>query len=803
MIFSYHWLCTLLGVDPGLDRVVERLTLSGLEVEHVAREGAHLDDVSVAKVLSTRPHPNSKNPLTLVTIDRGHGAEPLEVVCGASNVPAPGGLVAFARVGAKVLTRDGAPFTIEARPVAGVMSEGMLCAEDELGLGSSHEGILILTDEGAPVGARLSEMHGMVDQLLTLNVTANRGDVLSHRGLAREIAALFDLRQPDAPVTFDGVALEVEAASLVDVQVRDASLCPRYAAAVLRGVRVGPSPLWARVRLSRLGVRSINNVVDVTNLVMLETGQPLHAFDRDALRGGRVEVRRARAGERMLTLDGVERSLSEDDLLICDGEGPIALAGVMGGEHSGVSTATKDIVLECAVFDPRTVRRTARRLGMHTESSHRYERGIDASAVPLVIARCMALFSKLAGATPARGFVDLVAAPAVPREIPLRLERQRALLGVSVDASESASILRRLGCAVRVEGDALFATVPPHRNDLHIEVDLIEEVARVWGYERVPATLPGSRGAPAGATRDFHARRAARELATALGFDEAIHFTFISPRECASLGFDPDRCVRITNPLSEERSVMRPSLLPKLVGSIAHARRHGEQRVRLFEVGSVFAPSAEALPEEQTRLALVMAGPRDAWLSRADEVDFYDLKGVVEELVVQATGEEARFHREGELPAWAHPRASACVRVGGADVGFIAALHPDAVEGADLGRGAVVAELSLAGVSTRLHAPVARAPSRQPASRRDVSLLVSTRHDAQAITEALRESAGLLCQSVTLVDRYQQGLAPEHHALTFALVFRGDERTLLDAEVDAATQCAVDEAARRFEATRR
>ncbi|MEZ4391919.1 MAG: phenylalanine--tRNA ligase subunit beta [Polyangiales bacterium] len=667
----------------------------------------------------------------------------------------------------------------------------------------SHEGILILTDEGAPVGARLSDLHGMVDQLLTLNVTANRGDVLSHRGLAREIAALFDLRRPDAPLNFDGAALDVEAASLVDVQVRDGSLCPRYAAAVLRGVRVGPSPLWARVRLSRLGVRSINNVVDVTNLVMLETGQPLHAFDRDALRGARVEVRRARAGERMLTLDGVERALSEDDLRICDGEGPVALAGVMGGEHSGVSSATRDVVLECAVFDPRSVRRTARRLGMHTESSHRYERGVDASAVPLVVARCLALFAQLTGATPARGSVDVISAPAAAREIPLRLDRQRALLGVDIDAGESASILRRLGCEVRVEGETLRATVPPHRNDLHVEVDLIEEVARVWGYERVPATLPGSRGAPAGATRDFHARRAARELATALGFDEAIHFTFISPRECASLGFDPARCLRVTNPLSEERSVMRPSLLPKLVGSIAHARRHGEQRVRLFEVGSVFGLSAEALPEEHTRLALVMAGPRDAWLSRAEEVDFYDLKGVVEELVAQSTGEEACFHREGELPAWAHPRAAACVRVGGVDVGFIGALHPDAVEGADLGRGALAAELSLAGVSTRLRAPLARAPSRQPASRRDVSLLVSTRHAAQAITEALSLAAGPLCQSVTLVDRYEQGLAPEHHALTFSLVFRGEERTLLDAEVDAATQRAVDAVATTFEATRR
>lgn len=803
MIFSYHWLCSLLGVDPGLERVIERLTLAGLEVEGLSREGTHLADVSVARVLSSRAHPSSKNPLTLVTIDRGGGAEPLEVVCGASNVPPPGGLVAFARVGATVFAKDGSTFSIEPRPVAGVMSCGMLCADDELGLGTSHDGILILTDEGVAVGAPLSELPGLVDQLLTLNVTANRGDVLSHRGLAREIAALFDLALPAAPAAREVVSLDVEAGELLEVRVHDDALCPRYAAAVLRGVKVGRSPLWARVRLHRLGVRAINNVVDVTNLVMLETGQPLHAFDRGSVRGGRIEVRRARDGERMTTLDEVERSLTSDDLLICDGEGPVALAGVMGGGGSAVSASTSDVVLECAVFDPRAVRRTARRLGMHTESSHRFERGVDASAVPSVIARCVTLFHELAGAAPARGFIDLRAAGRPPAPIALRIPRQHALLGVEIGADESAKILRGLGFEVSVEGSTLRAVAPPHRSDIQREVDLIEEVARVWGFERIPAALPGGRGVAAGATRDFRARRAARGWLTALGFDEAIHFTFISPKECIALGYNPDGCLRLSNPLSEERSVMRPSLLPRLVGSIAHARRHGEQRVRLFEVGAVFAPGAGALPEEHTRVAMVMAGPRDAWLARGEEVDFYDLKGAVEELVFQATGEEASFHRERPLPAWAHPRAAACVRVGGEELGFVAALHPDTVERADLGRGAIVAELSLAGVTRRLRAPVARAPSRQPSSRRDASLLLQTRHGVGAVVEALREGAGPLCQSVTIIDRYTEGTGAEHHALTFSMVFRADDRTLQDVEVDAAAQAAVDAVERRFEATRR
>jgi phenylalanyl-tRNA synthetase beta chain len=803
MILSYHWLCSLLGTDPGLDRVVERLTLSGLEVEHVAHEGAHLKDVSVAKVLSTRPHPSSKNPLTLVTIDRGHGSDPLEVVCGASNVPAPGGLVAFARLGAKVLTKDGTPFTIESRPVAGVVSQGMLCAEDELGLGSSHEGILILTDEGIAVGTALSDVPGMVDHLLTLNVTANRGDALSHRGLAREVAALLDLPFTDDSAAWEAPALDIDASSLVEVRVHDVARCPRYAAAVLRGVRVRPSPLWARVRLQRLGVRAINNVVDVTNLVMLETGHPLHAFDRDALRGHRIEVRRATPGERLATLDEVDRALTDDDLLICDGEGPVALAGVMGGARSGVTASTTDIVLECAVFDPRTVRRTARRLGMHTESSHRFERGVDASSVDHVVARGVSLFASLAGASAARGQIDVRGPAEAPRAVTLRLARQDALLGVTIGADDAAAMLTRLGCAVTRGEGTLTATIPGHRNDLHREVDLIEEVARVWGFERFPSTLPGSRGAAAGATRDFPARRRTREVLTALGFDEAIHFTFVAPRECVSLGFDPGACLRLTNPLSEERSVMRPSLLPKLVGSVAHARRHGEARVRLFEVGAVFTPGREALPDERTHVGLVMAGPRDAWLARADDVDFYDLKGVVEELVRQLGGDEAVFDTGGERPAWAHPRAWARVRVGDDAMGHLAVVHPDVVESAELGRPAVVAELRLDALSVRRRQPLAKAPPRHPSARRDASLLLDTSHPAAAVAEALREGAGALCREVTLVDRYAQGLGEAKHALTFSMVFRADERTLLDAEVDAAASAGVDAAAQRFGATRR
>ena len=801
MRVSYHWLVSLLGADPGLDRVVRALTLGGLEVEHVERAGEHLRDIFVAEVLSSRPHPTSKNPLTLVTVDAGEG--PVEIVCGAPNVPAPGGKVCLAKLGATVLDKKGHPFTLEARPVAGIVSAGMLCAEDELGLGTDHAGILIL-DSPVTKGTRLSDLPGLTDQILTLNVTPNRGDALSHRGVARDVAALLGLTWAPPPPASPARTLVESTSSLVAVEVKDAARCPRYVAAVVRGVTVGPSPLAERVRLTRLGVRPINNVVDVTNLAMLETGQPLHAFDLAEIKGGRIVVRRAAEGEKLLTLDGVEQTLTADDLVIADAERPLALAGVMGGEHSGVHPTTRDVVLECASFEPRGVRRTARRLGFHTESSHRFERGTDVTAVPDVASLAVSMFCALAGGSAAAGTVDVYPTPYTPAALTMRLSRAEALLGVAVSHDEAARALTALGFGVAGDGDALAVTAPAHRSDISREVDLIEEVARVRGVDKIPPTLPPTRGARAGATRDWRVRRKLRETLTALGLDEAIHMVFTSAPDLARAGLDANAAIRLANPLSEERSHLRPSLVPGLVGAAALARRRGEPRARLFELGAVFAPSDEALPREETRVGVVLAGPRDAWLQRPEEVDFYDLKGLVEELVERTTNAPATFDREGEAPAWAHPRQWARVRAGDATVGYLAAAHPDVVERAELGRAVVLAELDAAPLGVARRALAAKAPSRFPASRRDVALLLAREVAAGDVLAKLRALAGPLCESVAIFDRYQGAELPAgHHSLAFSLTFRADDRTLLDTEVDALCEAVTKGARESFGAAQR
>jgi len=809
MRVSHSWLCELLRVDPStlpVSRVAEALTLGGLEVEAIEHHGALLHDIRVAAVVSTRPHPSSKNPLTLVTVDPGDGSNP-EVVCGAPNVPPPGGRVAFARVGATVYDKDGKPFTLVAKALAGIVSGGMLCAEDELGLGTDHGGIVILPDDLLP-GTALSTLPGLVDAVLTLNVTPNRGDALSHLGVARDVAALLGLPSPSLPDLDAPTAPPAGAAdATVAVEVRAADLCPRYVAAVVEGLTVRPSPLAVRVRLHRLGVRPINNLVDVTNLVMLETGQPLHAFDRRQLPGGRIVVRRAGPGVTLTTLDGAARALLPDDLVIADAEAPVALAGIMGGAGSAVADDTRDVVLEVAAFAPAGIRRTARRLGMHTESSHRFERGTDVSALHRVAARAAALLVHFGGGSVRGGHVD-VAAPREPAApITLRTARVEHLLGIALDPAHQAHTLRALGCVVEVSADGatLTAISPPWRSDIVREVDLIEEIGRVYGFDKIPAALPPTRGARAGATRDWALRRRLRSTLVELGLDEAIFPVFVAAREIEAVGLSADDGVRLSNPLSEERAVLRPSLLPRMVAALGQARRRGESRVRMFELGAVFSPDPEAvLPRETTRIGIALAGPRDAWLQRPEEVDLYDLKGIVEELCERITGASARIAPLVAPPAWAHPRAVAGVWIGDVYAGAFGLLHPDVVTRADLGRPALVAELHAAALGVTLRTPHAKAPPRYPSVRRDVALCVRRDVAAEEIVDALRTLAGPSCTAVLLFDRYLGKELPEGtHSLGFALTFRADDRSLQDAEVDALAEAAVQGARARFDATRR
>ena len=812
---SYRWLRELvpqLQVSPRA--LADRLTSAGLEVEGLIEFGAATDACLVARVVSVRQHP-TKSGLKLVTIDRG-GAQQ-EVVCGAPNVPDPGGLVVLAPLGAHLPAKN---VTIAKRAIAGVESEGMLCSEDELGLGDDHDGILILPAGTAEPGTKLSQaVPAMRDTVLEIGLTPNRPDGLGHIGLAREIAALygFPFRVPETGTgTGTGTAAsETRIGDLISIVVEDSERCPHYGAAGAVDIRIAASPS-TRYRLQALGVRSISNVVDVTNLVMLAWGHPMHAFDLDRVRGKRIVVRRAKEGEKLTTLDGIERTLVNDDLLICDGEGPVALAGIMGGASSEIQADTKHVLFEVAWFDPRGVRRTARRHGMHTESSHRFERGVDPGDVAQVLEDAVRMTLSLAGGKRAAGRIHVQGTrtaeqPTAPerRALTLRAHRLRDLLGIDVPFAEAVATLQRLGCEVTRQDDASCdVIVPTHRPDLGREVDLVEEVIRVRGMDTVPAQLPAIR-----ASRDVGGReelmRRARDAASSLGLSEAITYAFTSARALEALGA-PRPTVVLKNPLGEHHAVMRTSILPGLLDAVANARRHGERDVREFTIGPVFLaskPGGDGLPDEQLRIGVVLAGDRPGWLEKPKPLDAWDAKGIAAAIASRLAGVSASVEvvlasRE-DAPPHLHPRGAAFVHCGGRRIGSFGPLHPDAVLALGLEGEVLVAELDLEPFLTGVLPQYAAIP-RFPASTRDVAFIVKDEIRAGEVEGAVRTAAGPLAERVKLFDRFVGGQIPAGCSnLAFHIVYRATDRTLTDAEVDAAHANVAKEVRERFGATLR
>ncbi|MBM4376364.1 MAG: phenylalanine--tRNA ligase subunit beta [Deltaproteobacteria bacterium] len=798
---SYHWLRSLVpGLDASPREVAERLTRAGLEVEDTTEYGAASPSVVVAIVRRVERHPKH-DKLSLVTVDRG-GAEQT-VVCGAPNVPAPGRKVVLAPLGTHL---PAVGMTITSRPVGGVVSEGMLCSENELGLvagGGKGEGILVLPEgfeapAGTPLATAIPATH---DFVFEIGVTPNRPDALGHVGLARELAALYELAfsppPSDAPARIaDGQRVD----RLASVVVEDTERCPHYGAAVLINVKVGPSPAWLRYRLESLGVRSISNVVDVTNLVLLEYSHPMHAFDLDKLPGGRVVVRRAREAEVLVTLDGVSRTLSSDDLVITDGERPLALAGVMGGADSEIGSETRRVLLECAYFSPRGIRRASRRHGLHTEASHRFERGIDPEGVPEVLAHAAALMTRLAGASAVPGSILAGISPSPRPTVRYRHARATGILGFEVSLERASAILTRLGCeVVRVGGDELSVTTPSHRPDLGREEDLVEEVMRVHGIDHVPAA-PRALVTRAGRSTPSLVERLRREAA-GMGLSEALTFGFTSHAALAALEA-PSPAVTLKNPLTEDRAVMRTSLLPGLLEALRRARRHGVRDVRMFAVGSAFFAGAQgsSLPREARGFAAVLAGTRPTAMGKAEAVDVYDAKGLAVELVERA------LHRAVSVvsapAAHLHPRGAGAILVDERIVGRLGPLHPDVVERLDLDGDAVVLELDLDALAeVGVTSPRFRAIPQLPAVTRDLALVVHEDVTAGALAASIRELVGALCESVELFDLYRgKGLPDDHKSLAYRIVFRDPRaasdpehaKTLTDAEVDACTRTLVD-----------
>jgi phenylalanyl-tRNA synthetase beta chain len=710
----------------------------------------------------------------------------------------------------------------------------MLCSETELGIGSGDHGILVLGDDTpAPAGTPIVTALGLADTVYEISLTPNRPDCLGHVGLARELcviegkpfalpAAAVAATAPVAAGVFaqresvrelPGLPAPAGSAPAIDfgpvrVDVADGVRCPRYGAALVDAVRVGPSPFWARYRLHGLGLRAINNVVDATNLILLGFGHPIHAFDFDRLRGSRIQVRLAGPGEQMTTLDGVSRELGIDDLLICDGQGPVALAGVMGGGNSEIVPETKRVLIECAYFDPRSVRRTSKRLGLHTDSSHRFERGVDPNGVPDVLAHSAALVAALAGGRAGQQSLDVVGQPIAPQQVTLRAARVEALLGCAFDAALAERLPGGLGCALVARPEGWQVTLPTHRPDLSREVDLIEELARLRGYDAIPSALPPIRPSSEGVNGELSFLRALREAGAAAGLHEAVNYAMVADVDLRAARVS-EAAPRIANPLSEERSVLRTSLLPGLGRNLRLAQRQQVKRFALFELSRVFGrPEVRALPHERFELGVLLWGQRLRGYAEDELFDFYDVKAALQGIVRHVTGRtlEARLDDALEQDApYLHPRRRARLALGDRVLGQLGELHPDVVQALELEGRPVYGVLDVPALQAAARAlgPVqARPLPRFPSATRDLALVLEEGVQTGEVVAALRQAGGELVESVAVFDLYRGEPVPAgHKSAAFHVVYRDPAATLTDKAVDQLHQKLTAAAGRRFGAT--
>jgi phenylalanyl-tRNA synthetase beta chain len=788
------WLAEFIALPP-VDELSERLSLGGFEDVELYDTGPDLSAFRVGRVLERMPHPNADR-LSVCRVEFG-ADEPLEVVCGAPNVAA-GQKVAVALAGTQL--PDGTK--LKRAKIRGVVSQGMICSSRELGLGEDAEGILVLDGE-APVGAPLSEALAADARVLELGITPNRGDTASLLGLAREVRALFGgaLRVPEVAPPEAGSP----AAEAIRIEIEAPEHCYRYAARLVRGVRVGPSPDWLRRKLEAAGARSVNVVVDITNLVLLEFGQPLHAFDLARIRGGVVRVRLAMSGEKLVTLDGQTRALDPRDLVIADAEGPIALAGVMGGAESEVGETTRDVLIESAHFHPTEVRLSARRHGLHSEASYRFERGVDRAGIVRAADRAARLMAELAGGEVAPGAVEARGSkPPATQEIRLEVERSNRLLGTALSADEVAELLDRVGVACREEPrGVLHCQVPSHRNDLSVHQDLTEEVARIYGYERIPTTMPLAELREVAEPPGWGLVERARDALAGAGLLECVCLPFLSREELQGLRLEADdernEALRILNPINDEEPLLRTTLLPSLLRLVRQNRNRQVDRVRLFELSRVFRPGAgEELPDEPLCAAAVLTAGEERQLWEAPAPLFFQAKGVVERLLFQL-GYVAWLRREAVAP-YLHPGAAAGIEVGGRGVGMVGELHPAvaAAYGIDVPCAAIEIDLGALEALPKRD-PRYRDIPRQPRVRRDIAVILDREQLAGEVQAAIRETAGDDLVSVHLFDRYEgEGVPEDRVSLAFRLEFQKPDRALTDAEATGATDRVVQMLSDRF-----
>ena len=778
---TIEWLSDFIDIDLDVHKLADLMTMSGLEVEATQRLGEGLEKILVGEILEVKAHPKEEG-LTVSKVAAGGSA--VTIVSSAPNI----------RIGLKTpLALPGVRLPggieVDTRTFQGVESVGVLLAEDEMGLTSDHSGVMELP-ETSRVGKPLTEALNLTDWLLDIGVTPNRADCLSIIGLAREISALTNvpLKKREIKVIEEGPDIH----TLTSVQVIDKELCPRYTARVVQGINIKKSPFWMRLRLKRLDLRDISNVVDITNYIMLEYGQPMHAFDYHLLSENRIVVKRAAKGETFFTLDAIERTLDEDVLMICDGQKPVGIGGVMGGANSEIQDDTSSVVLEAAYFHPPSIRRTSRKLGLSTEAAFRFERGVDPVGVVDAANRAAELMRELAGGVIARGMIDVVGGIPLPKPLTIRSSRAKKVMGFDVTTAEIKGFLQRLQLEVQGEGGDSVTVLPPtFRMDLEREIDLIEEVARLKGFEHIPETLPRI-------GMDYWERSPIRtltervsEVMLSCGLSETITYSFIGADSFDKLGLardDPRRtAIVLKNPMSEDMGVMRTTLIPSMIKTCVTNINYLNYDVRIFEIARVFTPGPKGLPREDEYLCALISGRRypRQWGMPVVEVDFYDVKGIWETIVDKLGLLEIEYVENADYP-YLDGEQSCMIVSGTRPIGCIGKIDRDVMNYFDLGRDAYVLEVNLSELlNCAVREVTFRPVSRFPSILRDISLVVDRAVKSRQIVEVISGAKDTLIKGVTIFDMYQgKQIQEDKKSLALTVRYQSEDRTLTDDEVN-------------------
>ncbi len=781
MKVPFEWLSEFVVIDMDPQDLALKLTMCGLEVEGTEKKAPSCNGVVVGKITAIDKHPNAEN-LVLCMIDTGR--ESLPIVCGAKNV-AVGDKVPLAAVGAQL--KDG--FVVEKKKIRGIESPGMLCSEKELGLSDDHSGIFILPDE-CRVGRLLHEEPFVQDVILDINIPPNRGDCLSIYGIAREVGSILDQRAK-LPIFNLETEANKKGKDFVSLKVLNTDACPRYVLRMINGISIKTSPFWIRNRIIKCGMRPINTIVDVTNYVMLELGQPLHAFDYQRIRGKRIEVRLAEQETTFRTLDGNERKLLQGDILICDGEGPVALAGIMGGENSEISETTQDVALESAYFNPLYIRKTTRRLGIKSEASLRFEKGIDIDNVGFAAERAIFLMNRLSGGAIIKGEREVYEKKEL-KTLFITYSHINGLLGTHISQQDITKILRSLDLHIKKEGEeGLFITIPNFRHDINEPADIIEEISRLYGYDRIPATRPIS---PLSAQK-----RNAREIALGTvkeffkgaGFFELINFAFFSEKDIEYFLIPPSderaAFVGIANPISREYAVMRTFIAPGVLKSIAYNINRGAKNLRLFEKGKVFF-SKEGAPCERFAVCFAITG-REAeffWRDKYNDYDFFDIKGIMEGLM-GAFG--ITFFPQKTSEPFLNPQRGVDIFVDGTKIGWIGELREEIVKSYEIEQSIYCAELQFDIILQKMKLEVQYHPiPRFPQVTRDFSFFIDDSIPVGMLMDKIRGASPLIT-SVGIFDMFRK----EKRSVSFRVVFQSYEDTLKDETVNRLQEIIIKE----------